>query len=145
MNSKGQPHNNTICDGFLVTEKYVVLLDNDIRKHDGLIERVLLSDVLYINGLSLRSLPFSKRVQELFKEIVAPVKNLQKDPALTKQPGFRSIEMRDFWPLKELNKLVDLFIPSLLHESEGIVLLDPSSTYCYGDQPSHMWKYEKQQ
>lgn len=144
MNSKKQPHNNTVCDGYLVTEKYVVVLDDNNRKHDGIIERVLLSDVLYINGLSLRSLPFSKRVQELYREIVEPIKSLQKDLEVMKQTGFRSVEMRDFWPLKELKKLEELFIPSLLHESEGLVLLDPSSTYCYGDQPSHMWKYEKQ-
>lgn len=104
---------------------------------------LLISDVLYIQGLSLRSLPFSQRVQELYKQVIDKLKSTQEEDLqkIQKSP-YQSVRMRDFWPLKDLKKLVTLFIPSLDHDSEGVVLLDPSSTYAYGDQPSKMWKFE---
>ncbi len=104
---------------------------------------LLVSDVLYIQGLSLRSLPFSQRVQELHKQVIEKLKETkEKDLQKIQQASYESIRMRDFWPLKELKKIVNHFIPSLAHEADGVVLLDPTSPYSYGDQPSKMWKFE---
>ena len=44
--------------------------------------------------------------------------------------------------MKEIKKIATSFIPSLTHETEGIVILNPTSPYSFGDQPSQMWKFE---
>ena len=133
-----------MCDGILVTERYFFSLINMLySKLEKPIQRILVTDVLYINGLSLRSLPYSKRCKELYKEIVERVKmTREKDMEAIQQSPYQSIGMRDFWPLKSLQKIMSpSFIQSLTHESEGIVILDPNSSYTFGDEASRMWKF----
>ena len=45
---------------------------------------LLVSDVLYIQGLSLRSLPFSQRVQELHKQVIEKLKETLADASIKK-------------------------------------------------------------
>ena len=66
----------------------------------------------------------------------------EKDMEAIQQSPYQSIGMRDFWPLKSLQKIMSpSFIQSLTHESEGIVILDPNSSYTFGDEASRMWKF----
>ena len=60
INKAKKVHSNTVCEGVLVTE----------TKLSPSIIRLLLTDVIYINGMSLKSLPYTQRLSALRKEII---------------------------------------------------------------------------
>ncbi|KAK8823129.1 hypothetical protein WA538_002279 [Blastocystis sp. DL] len=127
-----KPHESTVCEGVLVTE---TAMSPPLR-------RLLLSDVLYINGMSLKSLPYAQRVSALRKEVVDRVhERKQQDLERVQRSPFKSVGLREFWPLKQLEKVRHSLIPSLTHGCKGVVVLDGKAPYCYGDQPSRYWEW----
>ena len=132
MTAARKPHESTVCEGVLVTE---TAMSPPLR-------RLLLSDVLYINGMSLKSLPYAPRVSALRKEVVDRVhERKQQDLERVQRSPFKSVGLREFWPLKQLEKVRHSLIPSLTHGCKGVVVLDGKAPYCYGDQPSRYWEW----
>lgn len=104
--------------------------------------RLLLIDVLYINGMSLKSLPFVQRIHALKKEVVDKIrerKEIEKDKV--QQSEVKSIGFRECWPIDQLKKIKDSLIPSLTHDNDGISVFDAKAPYVYGDESSRYWKY----
>ena len=93
--------------------------------------------------MSLKSLPYAQRMHALRKEVVEKVRERkEQEMEKIKQSEFKSIGIRDVWPIQQIKKVKSSLLPSLTHDTDGICLLDPSAPYVYGDQPSRWWKYE---
>ena len=104
--------------------------------------RLLLSDVVYINGLSLRALPFAQRLSALKKEVVAKVHEMKgKDANAIQNASIKSVGLRECWPVEQLKKLKQSLLPSLTHEAEGNIVIDAASPYVFGEEPSREWLY----
>ena len=126
------PHDGTVCEGVLVTE---TAMSPPLR-------RLLLSDALYINGLSLKALPYAQRASALRKEVVDRVhERKQQDSERVQRSPFKSVGLRAFWPATQLEKVKRSLIPSLTHGCKGAVVLDGKAPYSYGDQPSRCWEW----
>lgn len=105
--------------------------------------RLLLSDVLYINGMSLKALPFTQRLSALKKEVAAKVHEMKgKDAEAIQKATIKSVGVRDCWPVEQLKKLKQSLLPSLTHDAEGIIVIDGSSPYVFGEEQSREWLYE---
>ena len=125
-----KPHSNTVCEGILVTETGL----------NPSMLRLLLTDAIYINGMSLKSLPYTQRLSALRKEIIDRIhETKEKDRERIQQSPFKSIALRDCWSIDQLTKIRDSLIPSLTHACKGIIVIDATAPYTYGDQPSRCW------
>ena len=112
------------------------------RVYSELNLRLLLLDVLYINGMSLKSLPFVQRIHALKKEVINKIherKELEKDKI--QQAEVKSIGYRECWPIDQLKKIKQSLLPSLTHDKDGISVFDAKAPYVYGDEESRYWKY----
>ena len=135
--ANGKPHSNTLCDGYLVNEMSPRSRSVMSRRSTPVITRLLLTDVVYINGMSLKSLPLGKRLTALRKEVLDRLHETKaKDaPAIQNSP-YKSVAMRDFWPIQQIKKIKHSLIPSLTHDAEGILIIDAACPYVFGDAPS---------
>ena len=134
INKAKKVHSNTVCEGVLVTE----------TKLCPSIIRLLLTDVIYINGMSLKSLPYTQRLSALRKEIIDRIHETKdQDRERIQQSPYKSIALRDCWPIDQLSKIRDSLIPSLTHACKGIFIIDAAAPYAYGDQPSRCWLWNR--
>ena len=132
VNAARKPHDGTVCEGVLVTETAI----------SPPLRRLLLSDVLYINGMSLKALPYVQRAGALRKEVVDRVhERKQQDFERVQQSPFKSVGLREFWPMSQVEKVKRSLIPSLTHACKGVIVLDGKAPYGYGDQPSRCWEW----
>ena len=92
--------------------------------------------------MSLKSLPLGKRLTALHKEVLDRLRETKaKDAPAIQNSQYKSIAMRDFWPIQQITKIKHSLIPSLTHDAEGILIIDASSPYVFGDAPSKLWLF----
>ena len=136
VNTSKKPHNHTLCEGYLV---------EDAVSATEKVKTFLLTDLIYVNGMSLRNLPQKQRLSALRKEIVAGTKLTNaEEEKITKEftlLDVRKTVMRECWPKESVESLKTKLIPSLTHACRGMIVIDASAAYEYGDQSVHSWKW----
>ncbi|PWA98824.1 mRNA capping enzyme, bifunctional [Artemisia annua] len=138
----GKTHNYTLLDGEMVIDT-----DPSTDKQE---RRYLIYDLIAINTISLVDQPFSKRWELIEKEVIKPRNSERGTLFKSKNPYYRydlepfRVRRKDFFPLYDVSKLLDDFIPRLSHASDGLIFQPCDDPYVSGrDEFLLKWKYPK--
>ncbi|KAJ3680974.1 hypothetical protein LUZ60_015463 [Juncus effusus] len=125
-------HEMTLIDGEMVIDKV---------ENVGLKRRYLAYDLMAINGVSKVKLPFSERWKLLKEEIIKP-RNYENNPTYRYDMELFRVRRKGFWLLSTVEKLLGGFIPSLSHESDGLIFQGWDDPYvCRTHEGLLKWKY----
>jgi len=118
-------HHATLLDGEMV-------IDRD-SKSGKYIRRYLAYDCITLNGEKIGHNPFKKRLDCISSDIIdprtlffseaGPKNSYQIDRELF------SIRLKQFYPLAQTKELLEKFIPSLCHESDGLIFQPKHAPY----------------
>jgi mRNA-capping enzyme len=87
----------------------------------AMIPRLLVTDLICLQGKNIKSLPLTKRLSLLNSEVVEPWKN-----SLGSKSSALRVRLKSFSSVKEINKLLNVVIPGLPHPSSGLVFVPES-------------------
>ncbi|KAJ3671732.1 hypothetical protein LUZ60_007811 [Juncus effusus] len=125
-------HEMTLIDGEMIIDKI---------ENVGLKRRYLAYDLMAINGVSKVKLPFSERWKLLEDEIIKP-RNYENNPTYRYDMELFRVRRKGFWLLSTVEKLLSNFIPSLSHESDGLIFQGWDDPYvCRTHEGLLKWKY----
>lgn len=133
INASKKYHHHTLCEGFLVT---------DTLSPTTTAKTLLLSDLIYVNGMSLRGLPQKQRLSALRKEVIAGISLPQERTKSSSILDIRNVVLRDCWPKESVESLKTKLIPKLTHGCKGMIVIDAAAGYEYGNQSAHSWLCE---
>jgi mRNA-capping enzyme len=131
-------HHATLLDGEMV-------IDRD-SKSGKYIRRYLAYDCITLNSEKIGHIPFKKRLDCISSHIIdprtfffseaGPKKSYQIDRELF------SIRLKQFYPLAQTKELLEKFIPSLCHESDGLIFQPKNAPYVPNTYDELLkWKY----
>lgn len=127
----GPPHVHTLLDGEMVVD--------DDAATGARTRRFLAYDLVALNGARLSARPFKERYAAIEADVIAP-RSKERDAYAKRAPGavydyggelFRA-RRKEFWPLASAGRILDKFIPSLSHESDGLILQPADDGYVPG-------------
>ncbi|KAJ0520295.1 putative mRNA (guanine-N(7)-)-methyltransferase [Helianthus annuus] len=140
----GNTHNYTLLDGEMIVDT-----DPSTHKQE---RRYLIYDLIAINKTSLVDHPFSDRWKILENEVIKP-RNVERDNLIKmirsgKTPYYRydlelfRVRRKEFYLLSAVSKLLKVFIPSLPHESDGLIFQGWDDPYVpHTHEGLLKWKY----
>ncbi|ODV90633.1 hypothetical protein CANCADRAFT_108935 [Tortispora caseinolytica NRRL Y-17796] len=129
-------HINTLIDGELVYD----------RKPDGTRDTVfLMFDCLVCQSKNLCNRTLDSRLGYLQNFIYEPFRTLcDKFPEDTAQFPFK-VEMKHMSPAYSLEKMFNIVMPTLRHETDGLIFTCRETPYQFGTDPKILkWKPEKE-
>ena len=108
--------NITLLDAELVVDKDAAT---------GRLERrMLIFDVMYLDGMPIMMEPFSRRFDAIDSHVMTPRKHAQQKRVLDwynwAMEPFK-VRRKDFWELRATDKVLKKLIPQLSHESDGLI------------------------
>lgn len=103
--------NNTLLEGILIEEK---LKDNSIQY------KILLFDILYLNGECVYTQNMQNRINLIMSKIIEPQKKI--DPKILSQDTIK-IRFKDCFSLRKIDFLLNSVLPQVLHKTDGIIFL----------------------
>ncbi|KAG2239784.1 hypothetical protein Bca4012_014949 [Brassica carinata] len=135
-------HDYTLLDGEMVVDNF---LDGERKPCQA--RRYLVYDMVAVNGQSLADRPFSERWSVIEREVIRPRNDEKKN--VTNVNGYRyemepfGVRVKAFCLLSAVEKKVfNELIPSLSHESDGIILQGWDEPYVYQrNQGLFKWKF----
>lgn len=134
-------HHYTLIDGEMII---------DAVPDIGLKRRYLAYDLIALNNQSVVKLPFSERWKLLEEEVIRPRNNEKKyieregKGNLTYRYEMEpfGVRRKDFWLLSTVRKLLKVFIPSLSHDSDGLIFQGWDDPYIPRTHEGLLkWKY----
>lgn len=136
-------HDYTLLDGEMVVDNF---LDGQGKPCQA--RRYLVYDMVAVNGQSVSELPFSERWSVIDREVIRP-RNDEKQKKVTDINGYRyemepfGVRIKAFCLLSSVEKKVfNELIPSLSHESDGIILQGWDDPYVYQrNEGLFKWKF----
>ena len=136
VNTSKKHHHHTLCEGFIV---------EDTMSTTEKVKTFLMTDLIYVNGMSLRNLPQKQRLSALRKEITSGSQYSEEEKKkIAKELILLDVKravVRECWPKESVESLKEKLIPSLTHACRGMIVIDASAVYEYGDQAVHAWKW----
>ncbi|KAG6744211.1 hypothetical protein POTOM_052922 [Populus tomentosa] len=128
-------HHFTLLDGEMIIDTLP-----DSQKQE---RRYLIYDMMAINQVSVRELPFHDRWKMLEEEVIEP-RNYER----RKNPYYRydlepfRVRRKDFWLLSTVTKLLKEFIPKLSHDADGLIFQPWDDAYVPRTHEGLLkWKY----
>ncbi|KAL2612317.1 hypothetical protein R1flu_024009 [Riccia fluitans] len=139
-NSEKKPefHHLTLLDGEMVID---TLPGSNVQSR-----RYLAYDLMILNSASLVKQPFSERWKLIKDEVVDPRSKEKQHGGLIYQYEMEkfSVRRKDFWMLSTTEKLLVGFIPTLPHESDGLIFQGWDDLYvCWTHEGLLKWKYAR--
>lgn len=115
---------DTLIDGEMVLDK------------DGghTIPRYLIYDIVSLNGQFVGDQNHDVRLKIVQKELVDPRRLAISKNIIDRQAEPFGIRKKDFWPLtaNKLHWVLDVFMPTLSHENDGVILTPVMKPYTLG-------------
>jgi len=136
---KGTPHHMTLLDGEMVVDEDMA---TGVR-----MRRFLVYDMMACNGTAVVNKEFSVRFKMIADEIIKPRNNEKARAASGKlhydySKEIFSIRRKDFWQLQTTPKLLRDIIPTMSHESDGLIFQSWTDPYKPGTCHELLkWKY----
>ncbi|KAL6987730.1 mRNA guanylyltransferase [Sarracenia purpurea var. burkii] len=133
-------HHYTLLDGEMIIDTLP-----DSHKQE---RRYLIYDLMAINHVSVRKLPFYERWKMLEKEVIEPRNYERQHIYQSRNPYYRydlepfRVRRKDFWLLSTVNKLLKEFIPRLSHAADGLIFQGWDDPYVPRTHEGLLkWKY----
>jgi len=133
------PHHFTLLDGEMVVDTDIV---SGVKTR-----RFLVYDLMMSRGRSFVSRSFERRFQAIHDEVIKP-RGLDKQNCAAGKGSYDygaelfSTRRKDFWQLQTSKKVLDQMIPSMSHESDGLIFQSWQDPYKPGTCDELLkWKF----
>lgn len=116
---------STLVDAEMIIDK--------VKGRDGeeiKVPRLLIYDVIRIDGTDTKDWNFRKRMDCIWKEIIAPRTKAMGTGRIRRDLEPISIRIKDFWPLEQVRKVFDpKFLNAVGHEIDGLIFQPVNESY----------------
>uniref|UniRef100_A0A0N5AHZ1 mRNA-capping enzyme n=1 Tax=Syphacia muris TaxID=451379 RepID=A0A0N5AHZ1_9BILA len=116
---------STLVDAEMIIDKVKGQNGKEIQ-----VPRLLIYDVIRIDGVDTKDWNFKKRMDCIYKEIIAPRTKAMESGRILRDSEPISIRIKDFWPLRQVRKVFDpKFLNAVGHDIDGLIFQPVNEPY----------------